>query len=115
MLLAVKVRTLLPVVGFELNDAVTPLGRPEAVRLTLPLNPFIPATVIAEVPSEPCITVNEEGEAPSVKLGATRMPVPLSEIPCDVYSGTAAFKLLSVRVSAPPRAPVVAGTKLMGN
>ena len=35
--LAVKVNVLVVVAGFVLNDAVTPLGRPDADRLTLPL------------------------------------------------------------------------------
>jgi hypothetical protein len=39
VLLAVSVSTLVPVVGLVANDAVTPLGRPEAARLTLPVNP----------------------------------------------------------------------------
>ena len=39
-LLAVKVSVLAPVVGFGEKDAVTPLGRPEAERVTLPVNPF---------------------------------------------------------------------------
>ena len=39
-LLAVKVTVLLPVVGFGEKDAVTPLGRPEAERVTLPVNPL---------------------------------------------------------------------------
>jgi len=40
-LLAVSVSVLLyPVVGFGEKDAVTPLGRPEAERVTLPVNPF---------------------------------------------------------------------------
>ena len=38
-LLAVTVRTLLPVAGFEPKDAVTPLGRPETERFTFPVNP----------------------------------------------------------------------------
>lgn len=29
-----------PVVGFGEKDADTPLGKPEAARLTLPLNPY---------------------------------------------------------------------------
>src|SRR5581483_6410171 len=36
VLLAVKVNVLVPVVGLGLNDAVTPLGNPEADRSTLP-------------------------------------------------------------------------------
>ena len=39
-LLAVNVSALLyPVVGFGEKDAVTPLGRPDAERVTLPVNP----------------------------------------------------------------------------
>lgn len=40
VLLAVNVSTLLEVVGLTPNDAVTPLGRPEAERLTDPVKPF---------------------------------------------------------------------------
>ena len=36
---AVNVRWLLLVAGFEEKDAVTPLGRPEAVSSTLPVKP----------------------------------------------------------------------------
>ena len=39
-LLAVSVRLLTVVAEPGLNDAVTPLGRPEADKLTLPLKPF---------------------------------------------------------------------------
>ena len=52
-LLAVSVSTLLPVVGFGVNDAVTPLGRPKAARLTLPVNPFWPVTEMVDVPEAP--------------------------------------------------------------
>jgi hypothetical protein len=40
VLLAVSVNVLVPVVLLGLNDAVTPLGRPDADKLTLPLKPF---------------------------------------------------------------------------
>ena len=39
-LLAVSVRVLFPVVGFGEKDAVTPLGRPDTERFTLPVNPY---------------------------------------------------------------------------
>ena len=39
-LAAVNVRMLLPVVGFGFHSAVTPLGRPETERVTLPVNPY---------------------------------------------------------------------------
>jgi len=49
VLLAVKVTTLLPVAGLVPNAAVTPLGKPEAVRVTLPLNPPTSVTVTVSV------------------------------------------------------------------
>jgi len=36
--------------GLELNDAVTPLGRPEAEKVTLPVKPFRGETVMAIKP-----------------------------------------------------------------
>ena len=39
-LLAVKVRLADPTAGLGENDAVTPLGSPEATRLTLPVKPL---------------------------------------------------------------------------
>lgn len=40
LLLTVSVRTLELVVGFVANAAVTPLGRPETAKVTLPLKPY---------------------------------------------------------------------------
>jgi hypothetical protein len=40
LLLAVRVSVLVVVVLVGLNPAVTPLGSPDAARLTLPVNPF---------------------------------------------------------------------------
>ena len=51
--LAVSVNVLLVVVGFGLNPAVTPLGSPEALKVTLPLKPLIGFTVILLVPLVP--------------------------------------------------------------
>jgi len=78
------VRTLVPVVGFGLNDTVTPLGRLEAARLTLPLNPFAPATVMLDVPAVPWTVVREAGAELRVKLGNGWIPVPLSVMLCVV-------------------------------
>ena len=69
VLLAVSVSTLDPVVGLVLNAAVTPLGRPDAARVTLPVNPFTSVTVIVLVPLLPCVIVRLLGESESVKLG----------------------------------------------
>ena len=44
--LAVRVRTLDPFAGLAEKDAVTPLGRPEGARVTLPANPPISVTAM---------------------------------------------------------------------
>lgn len=49
----VKVSVLDEVVGFGLNAAVTPLGRPVALKVTLPVNPFCGTTVMVLVPVLP--------------------------------------------------------------
>jgi hypothetical protein len=68
--LAVSVSVLVPVAGFALNAAVTPLGRPDAARLTLPVNPFKSVTVMVVVPlAPPAAIVKLLGESESVKLG----------------------------------------------
>jgi len=66
VLLAVSVKVLVAVAGFALNDAATPLGKPEADKLTLPLKPFCGVTVIVLVPLAPCVTVTLLGAAESV-------------------------------------------------
>jgi hypothetical protein len=53
VLVAVKVRVLEAVAGFGLNDAVTPLGRPEADKVTLLVKPFCAVTLIVLVPLAP--------------------------------------------------------------
>ena len=68
--LAVNVSVLVVLVGLGLKPAVTPLGRPEAERVTLPLKPPDGVTVIVLVPWLPCVTARELGFAPSEKLGA---------------------------------------------
>lgn len=67
--LAVSVKMLMPVVLPGLNAGVTPLGRPEADKLTLPLKPLSGFTVIVLAPLEPCMMVRLLGEAERVKFG----------------------------------------------
>ena len=69
VLLAVKVRTLVDVVGLVPNEAVTPLGRAEVDSVTDPAKPPDGATVIVLLPLEPCLTVRLDGEAESEKSG----------------------------------------------
>jgi hypothetical protein len=61
--LAASVNVLVVVVGFVLNEAVTPLGRPDADKVTLPLKPLDGVMVIVLVPLLPCTTVRLFGEA----------------------------------------------------
>ena len=81
VLLAVNVSTLVPVVGFVPNVAVTPLGRPEAARVTLPVNPPASLTVMVLVPLLPWVIERLPGESESVKLGvadpANRLMIPV--------------------------------------
>ena len=70
VLLAVRVSVLVLVVLVGLNAAVTPVGRPVAARLTLPVNPLMAFTVIVLVPpAAPWVIVRLLGESASVKLG----------------------------------------------
>jgi hypothetical protein len=47
---ATKLNVLDVAVLAGLNDAVTPPGRPETVKATVPVNPWVGATVIEAVP-----------------------------------------------------------------
>lgn len=67
--LAVKVSVLLVVAGFGLNAAVTPLGKPEALKVTLPLKPFCGVMVMVLVAVPPCATLTVFGLVLRLKLG----------------------------------------------
>src|SRR5258708_7940765 len=71
VLLAVSVNVLLPVVLVGLNDADTPLGRPDADKLTLLLKPFCGVTVIALVAVVPCTIFRLFGAAERIKFGVS--------------------------------------------
>src|SRR5215467_8037412 len=66
--LAVKVTELVEVVGLVPKLGVTPAGKPEADRVTLPVNPPESVTVIVLPELEPCATETLEGEAESEKF-----------------------------------------------
>ena len=68
VLLAVSVNVLVLVVLLGLNVAVTPLGSPEADRLTLPLKPFVGLIVIVLVPLVPWVMVTLDGDAERLKF-----------------------------------------------
>src|SRR5260370_22380090 len=69
VLLAVKVSVLLLAVLPGLNEAVTPLGRPEADKLTLLLKPFTGVTVMVLAPLAPCTIVTLLGDAEREQVG----------------------------------------------
>ena len=69
VLLAASVSVLVLPVLLGLNNAVTPLGRPDADKLTLPLKPFRGVTVMVLVPLAPCTIVKLLGDVDNVKLG----------------------------------------------
>src|SRR5260370_12822885 len=55
VLLAVSVNVLVLVALLGLNEDVTPLGRPDAARPTLPVKPFCGVTVMALEPLAPSV------------------------------------------------------------
>jgi hypothetical protein len=84
VLLAVNVRTLVDVVGFVPNEAVTPLGRAEVDSDTDPVKPPEGVTVTVLLPLVPCLTVKLEGEADNEKSGvATALTVSETVVVCE--------------------------------
>jgi hypothetical protein len=65
----VNVLVVEPAIDTGANAAVTPVGRPVAVRATVPAKPFVQANAIVLVPVAPWFTLSELGDADSVKLG----------------------------------------------
>ena len=72
--LAVSVKLLVPVVLAGLKLAVTPAGRPDAERLTVPVNPLTGFTVIVLDPLLPWVTETLVGDAESEKSGVAAAP-----------------------------------------
>jgi len=66
VLLAVSVSVLVLDVLVGLNDAVTPLGKPDVDKLTLLLNPPCGVTVMVLAPLAPCAMVKLVGDAENV-------------------------------------------------
>jgi hypothetical protein len=65
------------------NAAVTPPGKPDAARVTLPVNPFTSVTVIVSVALLPCVNARVDAEGASVKPGVSVPPA------LQVITGTA--------------------------
>ena len=113
VLVAVSVRVLVFVVLAGLNEGVTPLGRPEADKLTLPLKPLSGFTVIVLAPLAPCVMVRLLGEAESVKFGGgltvRESAVELDRLPDEPVMVTVAVPVVAVPVAVNVRVlvPVV--------
>ena len=58
-----------PTIEFEPKEPVTPEGKPERLRRTVPLNPLLGAILIVYVVLAPALMVREEGDAEIVKSG----------------------------------------------
>ena len=70
VLLAESVNTLV-VALVVLKDGVTPAGNPDAVKATVPVNPFVGVTVMVLFPLPPCGTVaGDNAEAERLKSAA---------------------------------------------
>jgi hypothetical protein len=99
---ALNVTVLAAAVVAGLNDAVTPLGRPEAVSATLLLKPFFGVTVTVSVALAPCTTLTLEGEAANEKpvvavtvkeMETVALRVPELPVTVTVAAPTAALAL----------------------
>lgn len=66
--LAVRYSTPVVGVGSGANEAVTPEGKPDAARDTVPVNPPRPVTAIVDVLVTPWLIDREAGADPRVKL-----------------------------------------------
>ena len=99
VLLAVSVNVLVLAVLLGLNEAVTPLGRPDADKLTLLLKPFCGVTVIVLAPLVPCAIVTLFGEAETAKF-AGGFTVRESVVLCDRLPETPVTVTVTVPVAA---------------
>jgi|SRR5271165_760750 len=105
VLLAVNVNVVVVVVLLGLKDAVTPLGRPVADKLTLPLKPFCGVTVIVLVPLAPCAIGTVLGDAERVKFaGATAVTVRETVVAFDKLPDTPEMITVAMPVAAVPLA-----------
>ena len=78
--LAVRVSTLVLVAGLVAKAAVTPVGRPDAARVTEPVKGLTSVTVIVSVPLAPCATDNAVAEGFRVKLPPVEEGAPLVHV-----------------------------------
>jgi hypothetical protein len=87
---------------------VRPAGEDDAVRLTVPVNPPDPVTVIVDVPAAPALTVTAVGLADRVKLaGGLTLNVTVAEwesvplVPVTITGNVPVAVNVHVRVEVP--------------
>jgi len=78
--LTVNVSTLVAVAGLVPMATVTPVGNPDAAKVTLPVNPPSSITAMVLVPVLPAAIVSVPGEAESVKPGVFAVTVRVTEV-----------------------------------
>ena len=71
VLLAVSVKVVVVADGFGLNEAVTPLGKPEAEKLTSPVKPFCGVILMVLVSLLPWAMLKLLGDAERAKSPMT--------------------------------------------
>jgi len=106
--LTVNVRILVAVAGLVPNAAVTPAGRPDAARLTLPVNGLTSVTAIVSVPLAPWTIERADAEGVSLKLPVAAPPQVVPLIANDV--GTALVTPFQVPLNPIPERLPPAGT-----
>ena len=74
VLLAVSVSTLVPVAGSAPKAAVTPVGNPDAAKVTLPLNGLKSAMEMVSVALLPWVTESADAEGDNAKLPVVELP-----------------------------------------
>lgn len=105
--LSVSVLVLVVVALVGLNDAVTPVGRPDAARATAPVKPFCGVIEMVLVPLAPCTMLTLAGDAAMVNAerpvtvsDRRAVLVKLPEVPVIVIVDVdEAAELLAVSVS----------------
>ena len=76
---AERVNALVVAVELGLKEALTPLGRPEAERVTSPEKPLEGVTVMVLPLELPCVSVMLAGKAERLKLGGGGAALTVSE------------------------------------
>jgi len=84
VLAADTVSTLLDVAGLVPNEAVTPVGIPDAANVTPPVNPPASVTVMVSVALAPAATLKDAAERVNVNEGFPVLPPPFPTVRATV-------------------------------